>query len=71
MTAVPSPGPIVGPYTLCLIEEAAEFLRTPVATLRYWRATNTGPKSARLGGRIVYKKADLEKWIDEQFEKAS
>lgn len=68
MSAV-TPAPAVGPYTLCLIEEAAEFLRVPVATLRYWRHMGTGPKSARLGGRIVYKTVDLENWIDEQFEK--
>lgn len=70
MTAVLSPGPIVGPYTLCLIEEAAEFLRVPVATLRYWRHMGTGPKSARLGGRVMYKQVDLEAWINEQFEEA-
>lgn len=58
-----------GPYTLNLIEEASEFLRVPVSTLRYWRSTNTGPKSARVGGRVMYRQADLEAWLNEQFEK--
>lgn len=58
-----------GPYTLSLIDEAAEFLRTPVATLRYWRSMGTGPKSARIGGRVMYRQVDLEAWLNEQFEK--
>lgn len=68
---VTSPTAAVGPYTLSLIEEAAEFLRVPVATLRYWRHMGTGPKSARIGGRVMYKQVDLENWINEQFEKAN
>ena len=60
-----------GPYTLRLIEEAAEFCRVPVATMRWWRHQGTGPKSARIGGRVMYKQVDLEAWINEQFDKAS
>lgn len=67
MSVAPAPGP----YSLKLIEEAAEFLRTPVATLRYWRHMGTGPRSARIGGRIFYKTVDLENWLNEQFEKES
>lgn len=58
-----------GPYTLNLIEEAAEFLRVPVSTLRFWRHRGTGPRSARIGGRVMYRQADLEAWLNEQFEK--
>ena len=58
------------PMNLMLVEEASEFLRVPVATLRYWRATGTGPKSAKVGGRVMYRQADLEAWINEQFDKA-
>ncbi|MGO3510120.1 MAG: helix-turn-helix domain-containing protein [Glutamicibacter arilaitensis] len=64
MSVAPAPDP----YTLSLIEEAAEFLRVPVATLRYWRHMGTGPKSARIGGRVMYKQVDLEAWINEQFD---
>jgi DNA-binding transcriptional MerR regulator len=38
----------------------------PLATLRYYRATNTGPKSFKLAGRIVYRRSDLQRWITEQ-----
>lgn len=35
-------------------------------TLRYWRSTNQGPPSFSLGKRVVYRRAELEKWIAEQ-----
>ena len=31
---------------LLTIAETAELLRTPVATLRYWRHRNTGPAAS-------------------------
>jgi len=55
---------------LLTIAEAAERLGRPVATLYDWRYKKTGPKSAKLGGRLVYREADLEAWIDAQFEEA-
>jgi excisionase family DNA binding protein len=58
------------PFQLLTIEEAAELLRTPVSTLRYWRHMNKGPKAARIGGRIMYRQDDLESWIEQQFNQA-
>lgn len=52
---------------LLTIAEVAERLRRPVATVRYWRATGVGPKSARVMGRVVYRAADVEAWIEAQF----
>lgn len=49
------------------IEQAAEYLGRPVATLYDWRYRNVGPRSAKLGGRIVYRQADLEAWVEAQF----
>jgi DNA-binding transcriptional MerR regulator len=49
---------------LLTIAEAAELLRAPVATLRYWRHLGTGPRSFRLGRRVLYRNADLRSWID-------
>lgn len=57
------------PFTLKTIEETAEFLRTPVSTLRYWRHMNKGPKAARIGGRLMYRQSDVETWLQQQFEK--
>ena len=57
------------PFNLMTIEEAAEALRTPVSTLRYWRHMNKGPRAARIGGRLMYRQADLENWLNDQFNK--
>src|SRR5215218_5283104 len=45
---------------LLTITEAAELLRAPVATLRYWRHLGTGPRSFRLGRRILYRTTTCE-----------
>jgi len=52
---------------LLTIEDVAERLGRPVATLRFWRHQSTGPKSFRLGGRVVYKAADVESWIEASY----
>jgi len=51
---------------LLTITEAAELVRAPVATLRYWRHLGTGPRSFRLGRRVVYSLDDLRAWINVQ-----
>ena len=51
---------------LLTITEAAELLRAPVATLRYWRHLGTGPRSFRLGHRVLYRADDLRSWIETQ-----
>lgn len=44
---------------LLTLIEAAAFLRTPVATLR--RHLGIGPTGFRLGRRVLYRRADLER----------
>ena len=55
---------------LLTITEAAELLRAPVATLRYWRHLGTGPASFRLGRRVLYRRDDLSAWIDAQRQRS-
>lgn len=55
-----------GILTLAEVAEVAEMTRTNPATLRYWRSVGTGgPKSFKLGRRVLYRRADVEKWIGE------
>lgn len=70
MSIQPSNLELNKPFNLLTIEEAAEALRTPVGTLRYWRHMNKGPKAARIGGRVMYRQADLEAWLEAQFDQA-
>lgn len=55
---------------LLRVEAVTEMTGIPTNTLRYWRHMGTGPKSAKLGRRIVYREADVIAWIDAQFDKA-
>lgn len=57
--------PIVAAQLLTL-DEAAALLRTPVATLRYWRHLGVGPDGFRLGRRVVYRREDVDRWVAEQ-----
>jgi DNA-binding transcriptional MerR regulator len=59
------PDPIAAPEPeLLTLVEAADLLRAPVATLRYWRHRNIGPHSFRVGRRFLYRRDDLRTWID-------
>ncbi len=53
---------------LLTISEASELLRAPVATLRYWRHLGTGPRCFRVGRRVLYRRADLNAWVDARHE---
>jgi predicted DNA-binding transcriptional regulator AlpA len=52
---------------ILLLEEVAELTRIPVPSLRFYRYNGTGPKSFRLGNRVVYKRADVEAWIEQRY----
>lgn len=43
----------------------------PAATLRYWRHTGEGPVSFKLGRRVLYRKVDVDAWLDEQYAKSA
>lgn len=51
---------------LLTITEAAELLRAPVATLRWWRHIGTGPASFKLGRHVLYRHVDVDQWIEAQ-----
>ncbi len=54
--------------TLLRVPDVAELTGIPEATLRFWRHAGTGPPSAKLGRRVVYREADVLAWVDRQFE---
>jgi len=55
-------------HDLLTIDEVADLVRAPVATLRYWRHLGTGPRSFRLGRRVLYLRADVLTWIKLQHD---
>jgi hypothetical protein len=53
---------------LLTIEETAAWLRLPVATLRHYRAQGQGgPKSAKIGRRVMYRRADVVEYVNAAF----
>lgn len=45
------------------ISEVAELVRAPIETVRYWRHVGKGPKSFKVGRRVLYAIEDVEAWI--------
>lgn len=39
---------------------------TPASTWRYWVGLGTGPRSFKIGRRRVWKRADVELWVEQQ-----
>lgn len=50
------------------MDEVAEMLRKSPAQLRWMRHNGTGPKSAKLGGRVMYREQDVIDWVNAAFE---
>lgn len=53
---------------LLTLEEVAEILRKSPAQLRWMRHNGTGPRSARLGGRVMYREQDVVDWVNAAFD---
>lgn len=49
-----------------LVDEAAEFIRTPKATLYSWRHRGEGPPCRKIGRRLLYNRDDLVEWVESQ-----
>ncbi len=53
---------------LLTLDEAAEMLRKTPAQMRWLRYKGEGPQSALIGGRVMYRLADIRAYIDAAFE---
>jgi len=52
-----------GEEELLTTEEAAEWLKIPAATLKWWRHSKTGPPYVVKGTKYVrYRRSALEEW---------
>jgi predicted DNA-binding transcriptional regulator AlpA len=52
---------------LLTMDDLSSLLHAPVGTLRHWRLTGQGPKSAKIGRRVLYRSTDVQKWLDQYF----
>ena len=56
---------------LLTVEELADYLVVPVATLYQWRYRSEGPPGFRVGRYLRYRKRDVEDWIEDKFQHVS
>lgn len=56
---------------ILFVEEAAKLAKKSVATMRWLRSTGSGPRSGKLGRRVVYRRSDVEAWIASAFDGAA
>ena len=45
------------------IDDLAEYLGIPKATIYKWRSRNYGPPGKRVGKHIRYRPSDVEAWV--------
>ncbi|MDR3106753.1 MAG: helix-turn-helix domain-containing protein [Bifidobacteriaceae bacterium] len=49
-------------------KEVAELCRTSQETVRYWRHVGKGPLGFKLGRKVLYRRRDVEAWLEEQYQ---
>lgn len=64
MRKPPAKSPATPPSPLLTTEEAADYTRLSVETLRYFRQREEGPRWAKLGRRVFYRRQDVDAWIE-------
>lgn len=54
------------PDPLLTVDQVAEWLGKPKATLYAWRSRRQGPRAIRVGNVLRYRRSEVERWLDEQ-----
>ena len=51
---------------LLTLNQTAEKINAPVASVRYWRSRNQGPPMFRMGRRLVAFEDEIDRWLEDQ-----
>jgi len=70
MSTSPVPFPERDAEELLTLSEAAEILKVPVNTLRWWRQLGTGPEFFKIGRHLVTTVGDVRGFIRQQRQAA-
>lgn len=62
--------PIAELPMLLTVAETAELLRRTPSQLRWMKHVGSAPKSALIGGRLMFRRVDVEQFIADAFEVA-
>lgn len=57
--------------TYMTTEQLAEYLTVPVNTIYQWRHRGTGPRAARVGRHLRWKRTDVDRWVEQQTDRSS
>ena len=50
--------------------EAARLIGVSARTMVNWRASGTGPRAVRAGGRVLYAVTELQRWLEAAADRA-
>ncbi len=56
---------------LLTVEDLADYLDVPVATIYAWRYRRQGPPGFRIGKHLRYRQRDIEGWLNDQLAKSN
>lgn len=51
--------------------QVAEYLSVPVSTLYQWRHRGLGPRAARVGRHLRYRRSDVDRWVEQHMSDSS
>lgn len=52
---------------LLYVRDVADMLRRSPDQIRWMRHNGTGPRSALVGGRVTFRRADVVAWVESEF----
>lgn len=55
---------------LLTLPEAAAYLNMTEKALRWQRYIGEAPKAAKIGGRVVFRRRDIDAFLDQKFEES-
>ena len=53
---------------LLTVQELANYLGVPVATIYAWRYRHEGPPGFRVGRHVRFRRSDIEEWLNNQLD---
>jgi excisionase family DNA binding protein len=56
---------------LLTVQDLADYLDVPVATIYGWRYRRQGPPGFRIGKHLRFRWSDIERWIEDRITQTS
>lgn len=53
---------------LLTVKALAEETGIPENTFRWWRHAGSGPKSFKVGRRVMYRREDVDAWLNDAYK---